>query len=213
MIIIDDASPDNSNEIIGAYCKQDSRIKLLKMGGNSGPANARNKGIKNSKGRYISFLDSDDTWFPEKLEKQVKFMQENNLYITCSSYYTIDEDGNSINTRIVKKSFSYVDLLKSNQIGNLTGIYDSSKLGKLYMKNVDHEDYVLWLEIMEKVGNTKAIIEPLAEYRILNDSLSGNKIKSVKWTWNIYRKTLDFNLLKSSYYFVHYAYNAVKKRV
>lgn len=213
MIIVDDCSPDNSNLSIEEYVKKDNRIKLIRLDKNVGPALARNKAIEEAKGQYISFLDSDDLWLPGKLEKQVKYMQDNKLYVTCSSYNTIDENNNSINTRIVKESFTYIDMLKSNNIGNLTGIYDCEELGKIYMDNVGHEDYTLWLKVMEKVGSTKAIIEPLAKYRILESSLSGNKLKSAKWTWNIFRNILNFNKFKSLYYFMHYIYNAIKKRV
>ena len=93
MIVIDDNSPDKANEIIEEYCKKDSRIKLIKLEKNVGPSNARNKGIEESRGKYIAFLDSDDIWLPTKLEKQIKFMQDNDLAVTCSSYHTIDEDG------------------------------------------------------------------------------------------------------------------------
>jgi glycosyltransferase involved in cell wall biosynthesis len=212
MIIIDDCSPDNANEIIEEYIKNDDRINLIKLENNIGPANARNEGIKQAKGKYIAFLDSDDIWLPQKLEKQVKFMQDNNLAVTCSSYYTIDEEDKRMNTRVVKESFSYSDMLKSNHIGNLTGIYDCEKLGKIYMDNVGHEDYTLWLKIMKIVGKTKAIVEPLAEYRILNNSISANKLKVLKWQWNIYRNIIGLNIFKSSYYFIWYVYFALKKR-
>lgn len=80
MIIVDDVSPDNSNEIIEDYCKRDNRIKLIKLEKNSGPAVARNRAIEEAKGRYIAFLDADDLWKPEKLEKQINFMKEKKLY-------------------------------------------------------------------------------------------------------------------------------------
>ena len=79
MIIIDDCSPDNVNNLIKKYIEKDNRIKLIKLEKNIGPANARNEGIKQAKGKYIAFLDSDDIWFPKKLEKQLKFMQDNNV--------------------------------------------------------------------------------------------------------------------------------------
>lgn len=213
MIVIDDNSPDKANEIIEEYCKKDSRIKLIKLEKNIGPANARNEGIKQARGKYIAFLDSDDIWLPTKLEKQIKFMQDNNLAITCSSYHTIDEVGRKIDTRVVKESFSYIDMLKSNQIGNLTGIYDCEKLGKIYMDNVGHEDYTLWLKVMKKVEKTKAMIEPLAEYRILSNSVSANKLKVLKWQWNIYRNIVRLDVFRSIYYFIWYVYYALKKRM
>ncbi len=213
LIIIDDCSIDNSVMIIKEYCKKDSRIKLLKLDRNVGPALARNEGIKQAKGKYIAFLDSDDIWLPPKLEKQIKFMLANDLAVTCSSYYTINENGKRLNMRIVKESLSYNDMLKSNQIGNLTGIYDCEKLGKIYMENVSHEDYTLWLKVMQKACNTKAIVEPLAEYRILKRSISSNKLKVLKWQWNIYRNFLKFNTIKSLFYFCHYIFHGINKRI
>jgi glycosyltransferase involved in cell wall biosynthesis len=93
MIIVDDVSPDNSNEIIEEYCKKDTRIKLIKLEQNSGAAVARNRAIKESKGRYIAFLDADDMWKPEKLEKQIEFMRKNNYAFTYTAYEKIDENG------------------------------------------------------------------------------------------------------------------------
>lgn len=213
MIIVDDCSPDNANEIIGKYTKKDSRIKLIKLEKNGGPANTRNEGIKQAEGKYIAFLDSDDIWLPTKLEKQISFMEKKQLLLSYSSYHTIDEYGNRINTRNVKEYIDYTDMLKSNHIGNLTGIYDCSELGKVYMDNVGHEDYTLWLKIMKKVGSAHGIVEPLAEYRIFSSSISANKFKAMSWTWNIYRNVVGLDIFRSSYYFLHYIYYSLKKRV
>ncbi|SFO87178.1 glycosyltransferase family 2 protein [Hydrogenimonas thermophila] len=212
MIIVDDVSSDNSNEIIEGYRKKDNRIKLIKLEKNSGPAIARNIGIKKAKGRFIAFLDSDDIWLPQKLQKQIDFMITNDLSLTYSAYDTIDEIGNKINTRYIKEYITYTDMLKTNHIGNLTGIYDSKKIGKFYMDNVGHEDYTLWLKIMNNIKETKGLNEPLAQYRIISNSISANKLKVIKWQWNIYRNILNLSLLKSSYYFVYYIFNAIKKR-
>lgn len=213
MIIIDDCSPDNSKKIIEGYCKKDSRIKLIKLEKNIGPANARNEGIKQANGKYIAFLDSDDIWLSQKLEKQISLIEEENLLLSYSSYHTIDENGSRINTRNVKEYITYRDMLKSNHIGNLTGIYNCSELGKVYMDNVGHEDYTLWLKIMKKIGSTRGVVEPLAEYRIFSNSISANKFKAMSWTWNIYRNVIGLNIFSSSYYFLHYVYYSLKKRV
>ncbi len=213
MIIVDDCSTDKSVEHIKEIIKDETKIKLIVLDKNIGAAEARNRALEIAHGRYVAFLDSDDIWLPEKLEKQIKFMQDNDLAVTCSSYYTIDENGKKINTRIVKESFSYSDMLKSNHIGNLTGIYDCEKLGKIYMDDVGHEDYTLWLKVMKKVENTKAIVEPLAGYRILPTSISANKLKALSWTWRIYRKNVGLNIFQSSYYFIHYLCNSVLKRI
>jgi glycosyltransferase involved in cell wall biosynthesis len=212
LVIVDDHSPDNTNEIIENYIKNDKRIKLIKLESNSGVTEARNIAIKEANGKYIAFLDSDDIWLPQKLEKQIDYMNNNNLAITYSAYATMDQNGKYINDRSVKSEITYFDMLKSNHIGNLTGIYDCEKLGKIYLDNVNHEDYVLWLKIMKKVGSTKGIVEPLAKYRVLNNSLSSNKLKALKWQWNIYRNILELDIFRSLYYFGWYVHYALQKR-
>ena len=213
MLIIDDDSSDNSLEIINEYLEKDKRIKLIRLKKNSGPAMARNEGIKAAKGKYIAFLDSDDMWLPTKLERQISFMERNKLAITYSSYYTINENGKRINLRKAKEKISYKYMLRSNHIGNLTGIFDQELIGKFYMENTGHEDYTLWLKIMKKVKKTQGITEPLAEYRILFDSVSSNKFKVLFWQWKIYRKVLGLNLIISIYYFAFYIYYGLKKRL
>lgn len=119
LIIIDDNSTDNSLAIIQSYIKKDNRIKLITLKKNSGTAFARNKGIELAKGKYISFLDSDDLWLPHKLEKQIKFMKNQKMPLTYSSYFVINEEGKEIGLRRIPESLTYKILLKSNFIGNL----------------------------------------------------------------------------------------------
>ena len=212
MIIVDDVSTDDSPQIIEQYTQKDSRIKLIRSKQNSGPARARNKAIKEAGGKYIAFLDSDDVWFPEKLEKQVMFMKENDLVITYSAYETMDEHSIYINTRNIQEIITYKDMLKSNRIGNLTGIYDSDFFGKVYMKEYGHEDYILWLELLKQIESTKGISEPLAKYRIVSKSISSNKLKVLKWQWKIYRNIEKLGIFQSAYYMIWYIFYALKKR-
>ena len=212
MIIVDDASIDNSINIIESYTKKDNRIKLIKLKKNNGPAIARNVGIKNAKGRYIAFLDSDDLWLPTKLEKQINFMKKNDVGLCYSSYYLIDEKSNNIGKfNIPKEKVTYFELLKTCIIGNLTAIYDIEKVGKVFMENVGHEDYTLWLKILKKIHCAYGIKEPLAQYRIYYNSISSNKFRAAKWQWNIYRNIEKLNLFESLYYFMHYIWNGIKK--
>jgi glycosyltransferase involved in cell wall biosynthesis len=212
MIIVDDVSTDGSDKIVEEYVKKDSRIKFIRLARNSGASKARNRAIEEATGRYIAFLDSDDTWNPSKLEKQVEFLQKNNLALTYSAYDTMDENSSYVNRRSVKESITYTDMLKSNHIGNLTGVYDVKFFGKVYMKEIGHEDYVLWLTLLKKVKEAKGINEPLANYRILSNSLSSNKLKVLKWQWYIYREVEKLNIFQSSYYFIWYIFYALKKR-
>jgi glycosyltransferase involved in cell wall biosynthesis len=213
LLIVDDKSIDNSIKIVKKYMQEDKRIKLFFLDVNSGPAKARNKAIKEANGRYISFLDSDDIWLPNKLQDQTLFLNENNLVLTYSSYETIDENSKYINTRYVLPQITYKDMLKSSQIGNLTGIYDVIFFGKVYMEDIGHEDYIMWLKLLKNIPFAKGINYPLAQYRVASNSISSNKIKALKWQWYIYRKIEKLNFLQSCYYFVHYVYNAIKKRI
>jgi cellulose synthase/poly-beta-1,6-N-acetylglucosamine synthase-like glycosyltransferase len=202
MIIVDDVSPDNSNEIIEKYSKKDSRIKLIKLEKNSGPAVARNRAIQEAKGRYIAFLDADDLWKSEKLEKQIKFMKEKNCALSYSIYETMSEEG-ILHHKYIKPplKISYNDLLKSNYIGCLTAIYDTQKVGKIYMPLINkRQDYGLWLKILRKSDFAYGIDESLAIYRIMSNSVSSNKLKLLKFNYKLFREHENFSIFKSFYY-------------
>lgn len=211
MIIIDDCSTDKSVSIIKKYIEKESRIKLFSLEKNVGPANARNIGIDHAIGQFIAFLDSDDRWLSTKLEKQIDFMQKNNLVLTFSSYEIINFQNNFISQVVAPSYLTYEDELKGNSIGNLTAIYDQSKLGKQKFKCIGHEDYLFWLNIMREIGETKGIDEVLAQYRLSNNSISSNKFRAALWTWNIYFEELNLGIIKSSYYFIHYCIKSFKK--
>jgi len=212
LIIIDDCSTDNSLQIIDTYVKRDARIKLIKMERNSGPAIARNTGIEYANGRYIAFLDNDDIWLEHKLEKQISFMQKHKVGLCYSSYYVIDELGKTITKfKIPKDKVSYRELLKSCIIGNLTAIYDTKILGKVFMENVGHEDYTLWLKILKRIDYAYGLKEFLAKYRVGNNSISRNKLRSAFWQWNIYRNIERLSFLEGLYYFFFYAWNGLNK--
>ena len=212
LIIVDDCSPDDSNKIITKYVDSDCRIKLIKLQKNSGPAIARNMAIETANGRYIAFLDSDDVWLPNKLEKQIKFMQDNDLAFTYSSYKLVGEDNEDLGLFITKDKISYFDMLKTCSVGCLTAIYDTEKIGKQYMPLIlKRQDYGLWLKILKLIGETRGILEPLATYRIRKNSVSSNKVKAAKYQWKIYREIEKLSFLKSLYYFAFYAYNGVTK--
>jgi len=206
MIIVDDCSSDNTMLIIEKYIKKDSRIKHIRNEENLGVAQSRNNAIKKAKGQYIAFLDADDIWLPKKLEKQLSFMQEKNVLMSYTAYDTIDEQGTYIGSFSVKNKISYDDLLKTSSIGTLTMMYNAKILGKIYFEILGHEDYVLKLHILKKIDYAEGISKVLAKYRIHTKSLSHNKIKVALWQWHIYRKVEKLSLLKSFYYFIHYAY-------
>jgi glycosyltransferase involved in cell wall biosynthesis len=213
MIIVDDMSKDNTVKIIEKYLQIDKRIRLIKSQKNVGPALARNKAIKEAVGKYIAFLDSDDVWLPNKLQVQVQFMINNNLPFSYSAYDVIDENSNYLKSFYVRDFIDYKGLLKKNIIGCLTAMYDAEKLGKIFMKNIGHEDYALWLDILKRVKYGKGINEPLARYRVVKKSISSNKLKTMAYQWNIYRKIEKIDFFKSIYFFLFYMYNGLKKYI
>jgi len=202
MIIVDDCSPDNANKIIEEYCKKDNRIKLIKLEKNNGPAVARNRAIEESKGRYIAFLDADDLWKPEKLEKQLTFMHESGCAFSYSYYETINEKGKKLDKFIRPPvKLSYKDMLKSNHIGCLTAIYDVQKIGKIYMPRIKkRQDYGLWLKILKNIDYASCVPEVLATYRVRESSISSNKLTLLKYNWKLFRECEGFPVSKSLYY-------------
>ncbi len=217
LLIIDDCSTDQSLLIAQEYAKNDSRIKVIKLKKNSGVVNARNIGIENAKGDYIAFLDSDDYWHPRKLEKQIKFFQDNpSIDVVFSEYYRFNSRGILGKVNVPNKTIEYQDLLKGNCIGNLTGVYKRHKFLDIRQKSVGAEDYLFWLEIFSK-PNIKGVgvAQPLAYYRVAESSksLSSNKFKSAKWTWDIYYKHLALPFYQAVYFFGLYVYKSLKNRL
>ena len=135
MILADDASTDHTISIIEGFAAKDSRIKLFKLPENRGNGFARNAALEKATGKYIAYLDADDLWFPEKLEKQIQFLKTNNLPFTFSFYDSIDEMGNDLNRRVESPNpLTYKQLFFCNYVGNLTAIYDADYFGKIILR-------------------------------------------------------------------------------
>lgn len=205
LIIIDDCSIDSSREVIQHYVDQDSRIKLICLEENSGAAVARNTGIKHAIGRFIAFLDSDDTWHPEKLEKQLHFMLKNDYAFTYSQYHQVNENGDLVGELNFPMRTNHYKLLKTCIIGCLTAMYDTHKLGKVYFPLIrKRQDFALWLKILKKVDYAYCVPEDLASYTVRSDSISANKFKAAQYNWYLYRNIEKLNILVSCYYFSNY---------
>jgi glycosyltransferase involved in cell wall biosynthesis len=200
LILIDDSSIDNSISIINSYREEYSNIKLLKNKSNQGAAVSRNKGIEIALGEFIAFLDSDDIWKSNKLEKQIGLMKKEKLDVSFSSYELINEQGKALSKKVkALPRLTYKKLLKCNYIGNLTGVYRVSTLGKITVPNLrKRQDWLLWLIALKKTKKPViGIQETLAYYRVREDSISRNKWKLVKYNYLVYRKGLGFSIIKS----------------
>ncbi|MCU8055572.1 glycosyltransferase [Shewanella sp. SM34] len=210
LIIIDDFSTDLTLSIINSFC--DSRIKVISMESNSGsPVKPRNCGILQAAGDYISFLDSDDIWFPNKLEIQLSEMQSKGYFVSHSSYNRVDVDGLLLKSVYTPTFVDFNKLLHGNCIGNLTGIYNSNVLGKFYQKDIGHEDYLMWLQILSK-SPSLGISQPLAAYRVVDSSVSSNKLKAMMWHYNILKHEMNLASFKVCLLMVSYLFKAVVKR-
>lgn len=189
MIIVDDCSQDNTQTIIKKYEKLDARIKYHCLSKNSGAAVARTKAMELARGQYIAFLDSDDLWMPNKLTKQIEFMQEKNYAFTCTSYQHMAEDG-QLTDKILHaiSKTDYNRLLLDCPVGNSTVMYDVSKMGKFKVPNIrKRNDDALWLAMLKKENYIHGLPDVLMKYRLRSKSISSNKISLLKYTWQLYR--------------------------
>ena len=202
LLITDDCSTDDSVKIIDSYIQKDSRIKLYKLEKNSGAGVCRNKSIEMAKGRFIAFCDSDDVWMPQKLEKQLKLMDEKDCALSHSSYMLMNESGIEQGIVVCMRKIDFASMKRDDGIGCLTAMYDTSKVGKMYMSELrKRQDWGLWLEILKKCNVSYGLKEPLAYYRLRTGSISNNKFTLIKHNINVYRTILKFSVFKSYMYF------------
>ena len=215
LIIVDDASDDNSRELISNIAARDNRIKFVFLTVNIGVAGARNIALEKSKGRYIAFLDSYDVWKKEKLTMQIHFMQSHDVSFSFSSYEPMSENGIEI-FKEIKAPFKidYNTLLKNTIIGCLTVVLDKDKIGDFKVPNLKtSQDLALWLSIMKDGVIAYGIKQSLAYYRIVGKSNTSNKFKVFVGVWKVYRNEEGLGYMKSIWCFLNYAFNAVKKRI
>ncbi len=213
MIIVDDCSTDNTKDVVNKYTDTDKRIKYYCLEVNSGAAVARTEAMKLAEGEYMAFLDSDDIWTPEKLEKQLKFMKDNDYAFTSTDYEQIDEEGNSLN-RVIKtvKKISYNRLLLDCPVGNSTVMYNVEKMGKFEVPNIrKRNDDALWLQMLKKEKYIYGMPETLMLYRIRKNSISGNKFKVIKYHWILYRDIEHLNVFRSAFHIFYWCLIKVLK--
>jgi len=209
LLIVNDYSTDDSVNILTSI--KDTRVKILFNTGEKGVSFSRNIGISEASGRYIAFIDSDDLWYPEKLELQINEMKNTALGMSHGSYDVIDGKGFIKYTRIPPRIVKYNDLVLHNHIGNLTGIYDRTLLGKFYQKSLNHEDYAMWLEIMKNTDSCQPN-RVLGAYRTGTKSLSSNKIKNIYWHYKVLKQH-GFSIPESIIYTTIHLFKALKRQI
>ncbi len=169
--------------------------------------------MRAASGSHVAFLDSDDWWHCRKLELQLQQMAAAGALVSYASYQRMAEDGRALSVVRPPREVGYAEMLRGNHIGNLTGIYDR-RMGDGSFRRIGHEDYVFWLERVRRAGRAIRVEhdEPLAYYLVREGSVSANKLRAAAWQWRIYRDVESLGLLRASWYFMHYARNALSKR-
>ncbi|SFC17511.1 glycosyltransferase family 2 protein [Butyrivibrio sp. YAB3001] len=217
LILVDDASKDGSGDVIEEIIRgQGKRIRLIRKNSNEGAAAARNTGIDASSGRYIAFLDADDIWKPDKLEKQIAFMEKTGAEFSFHSYEFGDELARPTGKVVkVPEKLTFKQALSRTVIFTTTVMFDTEKIdmGIIHMPDVPSEDTATWWRILKSGYTAYGLNENLAIYRRPSKSLSSNKLVALKRIWFLYRNIADLSVVKSAFYFVGWAFRATMRRL
>lgn len=216
LLLIDDCSEDDSRKKIETFCDRDCRVRLIAKEKNEGAALARNTGLLEGKGRYIAFLDADDVWAADKLEKTLRFMEEKNAAFVFTSYEFGDERAEGTGKIVtVPELLTYKEALSRTVIFTSTVMFDTEKIDKklIEMPDVKSEDTATWWKILRSGYTAYGLDEALVIYRRPGRSLSSNKLAAIKRIWNLYRRSEKLSFPYSMYNFVLWAFRAVLRRI
>jgi teichuronic acid biosynthesis glycosyltransferase TuaG len=213
LLVIDDHSVDSTCDVVCELAAKDERIRLIKNEQNIGVASTRNRGFDLCRGDYVALLDSDDVWFPDKLERQIALAQQTGADIVYCSYKMIDERGESVcDDFIVAESVDFESCLIKSEISCSTVLL-SRRIADSYRfeKDFYHEDLVLWLQLLRDGYTARGVVDTLASYRLLDSGRSSKKTRSALNRWRVYRKYIKLSIPKSVKCIVKYAFLGVKK--
>lgn len=218
LLLVNDCSTDGTVQVIEAYLERvkDERIRLINQPANSGAARARNTGLKESVGRYVAYLDSDDLWEPDKLNCQVAFMDSKKIAFSFTGYEFADEHGNGLGKIVrVPETLNYRQALKNTTIFTTTVMFDTERIPRelLEMPEVKSEDTALWWKVLRNGYVAYGLDENLVRYRRAGKSLSSNKLEAIRRIWNLYRRVEGLGLFQSMWNFCFWAVRAVIRRV
>lgn len=210
LLIAEDCGPDETRDLVRGWQAQDSRIRLIELARNGGPAAARNAALREAKGRWLAFLDSDDLWLPEKLERQLAFhrgVPEAKLSFT--GFRRISADGGRTGRYIaVPPRLDYRGLLANTAIATSTVIVDREQTGDFEMKRTYYDDFACWLALLKPGGIAAGLDEDLMRYRVMDASVSRDKGNSARQVWRAYRNVEHLGPVASAWYFGQYAARA-----
>ena len=210
VIVADDASTDNTCDVINTI--KDPRVRLVVRAENGGAAAARNTAISVATGRYIAFLDSDDYWMPDKLSIQIGKMREAAISFSYTSYLAKSEKNEVLID--VPDVIDYKGLLEGNIICTSTAVYDSGKIGKIYMPDLAmRQDFATWLNILRKGDMALGIRQPMSCYKRRQHSLSSQFVKAMYFNYQVYRNTQGFSQISSCYFLFRHLLQALRKRL
>ncbi len=214
LIVYDDTNL-NDFEFLEKLAKSDRRVKIIKNNKRLGAGFSRNIGIDKSNGKYIAFLDADDTWSSEKLKNQISFMKQNNYKISHTSYYIVDEKKKIIGQREARNLMTINDILKSCDIGLSTVVLEKSVVthNKIKFPNLKtKEDFVFWLLLLKKNYKFHGFDKYLTNWTDLKNSLSSSTIQKLIDGFRVYNEYMNFNVFKSLYYLYCLSMNYLKKK-
>lgn len=216
LILVDDCSSDNGAAIVRQYAKDDTRIRLIQQEVNAGAARSRNLGISQANGRYLCFLDADDIWTSQKLEKELAYMKEKNAAFVFTGYEFADAKGEGLGKIVhVPETISYEQALKNTTIFTSTVMIDRDKIADtdIYMPQIASEDTATWWHILKKYQIGYGLDENLVRYRRTEGTLSSNKLVAIQRIWGLYRRQEKLSWCKSIYCMFFWAFRAVLRRV